>query len=86
MSVNKPMDIFGGWEDHVEKLSENWAKTVSEEDIVVIPGDISWGIDLAEAKDDFAFINALKGTKIISKGNHDYWWSTDFLKKIALTP
>ncbi len=76
MSVNKPMDIFGGWEDHVEKLSENWAKTVSEEDIVVIPGDISWGIDLAEAKDDFAFINALKGTKIISKGNHDYWWST----------
>ena len=76
MSVNKPMNIFGGWEDHVEKLSENWAKTVSEEDVVVIPGDISWGIDLAEAKEDLAFINALKGTKIISKGNHDYWWST----------
>ena len=76
MSVNKPMNIFSGWDDHVEKLSGNWDKTVSESDTVVIPGDISWGIDLEEAKADFAYINSLKGTKIISKGNHDYWWST----------
>ncbi len=76
LSVNKPMDIFGGWEDHVERLSENWEKTVSNDDVVVIPGDVSWGIDLNEAKADLAFINDLKGTKIILKGNHDYWWST----------
>lgn len=86
LSVNKPMSIFNGWEDHVEKLSENWDKTVSENDVVVIPGDTSWGISLDEAKADFAYINSLKGTKIISKGNHDYWWSTasklnNFLKE-----
>ena len=76
LAINKPMDIFNGWENHVERLYENWEKTVSEEDVVVVPGDISWGIDLNEAKADFDFINSLKGTKIISKGNHDYWWST----------
>lgn len=75
-SVNKPMDIFGGWEGHVERLAENWNKTVSEEDTVVIPGDISWGMDLGEAKSDFGFIHGLNGVKIIAKGNHDYWWTT----------
>ncbi len=78
LSVNKPMDIFGElWENHTEKLTENWNNTVSPEDTVVIPGDISWGIDFAEARADFEYINnKLNGTKIISKGNHDYWWST----------
>lgn len=75
-SVNKPMDIFGGWEGHVERLAENWNKTVSPEDTVVIPGDISWGMDLDEARSDFGFINRLNGVKIIAKGNHDYWWTT----------
>ena len=76
-SVNKPMDIFGEhWANHAEKLAENWNNTVSEEDVVVIPGDISWGINLEEAAADFDFINKLNGKKIISKGNHDYWWTT----------
>lgn len=77
LSVNKPMDIFGDrWSNHVEKLTKNWNETVSENDIVVIPGDISWAINFDEAKADFDYINKLNGTKIISKGNHDYWWST----------
>ena len=77
LSVNKPMDIFGErWTNHVEKLTKNWNETVSEIDIVVIPGDISWAINFDEAKADFDYINKLNGTKIISKGNHDYWWST----------
>lgn len=76
MSTDKPMNIFSGWDGHVEKLTKNWEKTVSEEDTVVIAGDISWGMNMDEAKADFEFINKLKGTKIISKGNHDYWWST----------
>lgn len=76
LSVNKPMDIFGGWDNHTERLAENWSKTVSPEDIVVIPGDISWGMDLDEARADFDYINRLNGLKIISKGNHDYWWTT----------
>lgn len=77
LSVNKPMDIFGErWLNHVEKLTKNWNETVSESDIVVIPGDISWAINFDEAKADFEYINKLNGIKIISKGNHDYWWST----------
>lgn len=77
LSVNKPMDIFGErWLNHVERLTENWNKTVLAEDVVVIPGDISWAINFEEAKADFEYINRLNGTKIISKGNHDYWWST----------
>ncbi len=77
LSVNKPMDIFGErWSNHVEKLTKNWNKTVSENDVVVIPGDISWAINFEEAKADFDYINKLNGKKIISKGNHDYWWST----------
>lgn len=76
MSSHKPMNIFYGWDNHVERLTQNWNRIVSEEDVVVIPGDISWGINLEETRADFGYINALNGTKIISKGNHDYWWST----------
>ena len=74
--VNKPMDIFPGWENYEEKLYENWVSTVKEEDTVVIAGDISWAMDLNEAKADFEFIHKLPGKKIILKGNHEYWWST----------
>lgn len=76
LSGAKPMDIFGGWENHSERILDNWEKTVSDNDTVVIPGDISWGMNMDEALEDFRFIHRLKGTKIISKGNHDYWWST----------
>lgn len=74
--VNKPMDIFGGWENHTQRIYDAWTECVSEEDTVVIPGDISWGINFEQARPDFEFINKLKGRKIISKGNHDYWWNT----------
>lgn len=73
---DKPMDIFGrDWENHSQKLAENW-RIVKDDDIVLIPGDISWAMSLEAAKLDLAFIEALPGRKIISKGNHDYWWST----------
>lgn len=74
--VNKPMDIFGGWSNHVSRIEENWQKKVSDEDLVVLPGDLSWGMNFEQAKADFAFVNRLNGRKIISKGNHDYWWTT----------
>ena len=74
--VDKPMDIFNGWNNYVERLEENWQKTVLPEDTVVIAGDISWGMTLEEAKADFAFLDHLNGTKIILKGNHDLWFST----------
>lgn len=77
LSVNKPMDVFGyRWNNYMERLKINWLKTVSSDDYVIIPGDISWATYLQEAKEDFTFINELPGKKIISKGNHDYWWTT----------
>ena len=76
LGVNKPMDIFGGWDNYVDRLEKNWKKLVSDNDTVVIGGDISWASSLGEAKPDFQFINNLPGQKIILKGNHDYWWGT----------
>ena len=75
--VDKPMDIFGyRWTDWDKKLIRGWLETVTDTDTVVIPGDISWGIDLTAAREDLLLINALPGKKLISHGNHDYWWSS----------
>lgn len=76
LGTDKPMDIFKGWSGYVDKLRENWESTVSDSDTVVIAGDISWGMSLDGALDDFRFIDSLPGQKIILKGNHDYWWTT----------
>ena len=75
-NINKPMNKFGpGWEDHPDRLKDNWEKLVTDEDIVLIPGDISWALKIEEAIADFDWIHALPGKKLISKGNHDLWWS-----------
>lgn len=77
LSVDKPMDIFGHiWENCVERLWENWQKTVKSTDVVIMPGDISWATYIHNADADFAFIDRLNGQKLILKGNHDYWWTT----------
>ena len=74
-SCDKPMDIFGGhWEGYTEKIISNWKQKVTDEDLVLIAGDISWAMKLDTAKLDLAFLNTLKGTKILIRGNHDYWW------------
>lgn len=70
------MDIFAGWQDYVERLADNWQKKIRPEDTVVIAGDVSWGMTLEEALEDFRFIERLNGKKILLKGNHDYWFST----------
>lgn len=75
--VDKPMDIYGGsWVRHWERLKENWMQMISENDTVIIPGDISWAMHLADAIDDLRWIAALPGTKVILRGNHDLWWSS----------
>lgn len=75
--VKKPMDIFQGWDNYVERLTENWNRVVSDGDTVVVPGDISWAMDLSETAKDFEYIDrVLNGEKILLKGNHDYWWTT----------
>ena len=76
LSVDKPMDKFGdAWKNHTEKLKEGFSK-VNDDDITVLCGDISWAMNFSEAKEDFRFIEELPGSKILLKGNHDYWWST----------
>ena len=74
--VQKPMDVFEGWEGYVEKIKTNWIKTVKKDDIVVVAGDVSWGMNLDEAFLDFKFLEDLPGRKIFLKGNHDYYFST----------
>lgn len=74
--TNKPMDSFPGWNDYVSRLRKNWNNVVTENDTVVIAGDVSWAMNFDELHADFNFINMLNGKKIIIKGNHDYWWNT----------
>ena len=70
------MDVFGGaWEGYVDKLAQGLS-ILQPEDTLVIAGDISWGMSLEEAEAEFAWLDALPGTKILMKGNHDYWWNT----------
>ena len=77
LGINKPMDVFGGrWDNYVEKIEYEWKRLVSEDDYVIINGDFSWATYLSESLADFRFLNSLPGRKIISKGNHDYWWET----------
>ncbi len=76
LGAPKPMDVFGGaWVGYMDKLKEGLS-CVTAADTLVLLGDLSWALDLEHAKEDFAFINAIPGRKIILKGNHDYWWST----------
>ncbi|MBR3152836.1 MAG: metallophosphoesterase [Clostridia bacterium] len=75
--TNKPMDIFGfNWENHAEKIKMNWIEKVKEDDLVVLPGDFSWAMDLEDTYEDFKFLSLLPGKKLLLKGNHDYWWTT----------
>jgi predicted phosphohydrolase len=77
LGIDKPMDVFGGrWSNYMEKLHNNWIDTVKDTDTVIIPGDVTWATYIENACEDFKYIEALPGTKIISKGNHDYWWTT----------
>lgn len=72
----KPMDVFGaGWENHFSKIREDWLKKVTEEDAVLVCGDISWGLDLEEGLYDLNSLKDLPGKKVFIRGNHDYWWN-----------
>lgn len=76
LNSNKPMDIFGeGWQNYVERIREGFS-TLTDEDVTVLCGDLSWGMSLEESLEDFRFIDTLPGKKILMKGNHDYWWNT----------
>ncbi len=85
--VEKPMTVFGpAWAGHPEVLFARWRETVGEDDLVVIPGDISWAMRLEEALPDLAALAELPGFKVILRGNHDYWWPSISKLRKALPP
>lgn len=72
---DKPMDIFGAqWEHHFDRISASWRQMVKEDDLVLIPGDISWAMAFSDALPDIRAIGELPGIKVLLRGNHDYWW------------
>lgn len=86
-AVDKPMTVFGPlWTGHPELLFARWRETVTPDDIVLVPGDISWGLRLEEALPDLQALDTLPGRKILIQGNHDYWWqSVSKLRALPLT-
>ena len=74
---DKSMEVFGNkWLHYTEKIKNNWTRLITEKDTVIIPGDISWALNIEESLPDLKWIDALPGKKIFLKGNHDFWWST----------
>lgn len=88
--TNKSMEIFGHrWDSYMLRLEKNWKRLVTDNDTVIIPGDVSWALSLDEALSDLKFIDSLPGKKILGKGNHDFWWCTmkkhaDFFEKNSI--
>ncbi|MBO7341280.1 MAG: metallophosphoesterase [Clostridia bacterium] len=77
IAADHPMDVFGSrWQNYTKKIEKNWRAVVTDADTVILPGDISWAMHLSEAREDFAFLDALPGKKLLGKGNHDFWWET----------
>lgn len=83
----KPMNVFGEqWDRHFERISEDWRRRVEPEDLVLVPGDISWAMHLKDALGDLEAIGHLPGRKVLLRGNHDYWWSSISRVREALLP
>lgn len=78
LSINnpKPMDIFGEvWDNYLDDIEKSLS-CVQEEDLVLLAGDLSWAMTLEQAVPDLKYIGTLPGKKIITRGNHDYWWKS----------
>ncbi len=84
---SKSMEVFGpAWKDYSEKIKREWQNHISSTDLILVAGDISWGMNLEQALKDLLWIDALPGTKVIIKGNHDYWWDSPAKMKKSLPP
>lgn len=80
---DKDMAIFGdNWKGYVEKIKKNWEETIKPEDVVIVAGDVSWQLKYNKDSKDLQFLKDLPGTKILVRGNHDYWWRREATNKI----
>jgi len=83
----KNMEVFGpAWNDYTNRIEKNWKASVGPDDLVLIPGDICWAQKMEEALIDLNWIDQLPGTKVLLKGNHDYWWPSNKRLKESLPP
>ncbi|MGE5652726.1 MAG: metallophosphoesterase [Bacillota bacterium] len=83
----KPMDIFGqGWQSHPQKIADAWRDRVADDDWVLLPGDFSWAMKPEEVRPDLDYLASLPGSKVMIRGNHDYWWQTKAKMKQLLPP
>ena len=74
---NKGMDVFGPqWVGYTDRIEQEWRAVISSDDLVLIAGDISWAMHPEDAKPDLEWIGNMPGTKVLIKGNHDYWSSS----------
>jgi predicted phosphohydrolase len=84
---SKTMEVFGpSWKNYAQRIRSNWEKLVSPEDLVLIPGDICWAMRLEDALIDLKWIDSLPGTKVILRGNHDYWWASNAKMQKIMPP
>ncbi|MBI5274227.1 MAG: metallophosphoesterase [Chlamydiales bacterium] len=84
---DKTMEAFGAaWKDYHYLIQQHWKDIVSDEDLVLLPGDISWAMKFEDALLDLCWIDKLPGKKIILKGNHDYWWPSNAKLSAKLPP
>lgn len=75
--THKPMDVCSkDWKYHYKVIFDNWCQTVTKDDVVLVPGDISWATKLAETVHDMTYLGMLPGTIVAVQGNHDYWWQS----------
>jgi len=85
LGSDKPMDVFGElWRDHPRRMAEAWDRSVAPADTVLLPGDLSWAKNLAEATADLAWIGQRPGRKLLLRGNHDSWWTSASRVRAAL--
>ena len=83
----KSMELFGpAWANYAERIKDNWQKKIEDQDLVLIPGDLSWAMKMQEALVDLQWIDQLPGVKVIVRGNHDYWWQSSAKLKENLPP
>lgn len=83
----KSMEVFGpSWDHYAEKIETHWNEMIKPEDLVLLPGDISWAMKPEQALTDLNWIDALPGTKVMIRGNHDYWWTSPSKLRAMLPP
>lgn len=84
---SKSMELLNPlWRNYASKIRESWLQSVQQEDLVLIPGDISWAMKFEEALPDLRWLAALPGSKLLLRGNHDYWWGSVTKMRQALPP